>query len=61
MAKKKGTPAVDVAQDMKWQAEQDLRTLVEANVIKADGKRYKAAIAEGKEQKKAINDIVKKD
>ena len=51
----------DEKREAKWQAEGDLRTLVEASVIKADGKRYKAAIAEGKEQKKAINDVMKKD
>ena len=50
----------DKKREEKWQAESDLRTLVESSVIKADGKRYKAAIAEGKEQKKAINDVTKK-
>ena len=58
---KAAVPISDKKREEKWQAESDLRTLVEASVIKADGKRYKAAITEGKEQKKAINDVMKKD
>lgn len=32
-----------LAQDKKWQAESDARTLSEALIIEADGKRLKAA------------------
>jgi hypothetical protein len=34
------------AQEQKWQAEQDARTLAEGKLIKSDIKRHRAAMAE---------------
>lgn len=45
------------AQEKKWMAESDLRTLVEAEKIKADGKRLKAAMAMKREQMDALKNI----
>lgn len=43
------------AQERKWQAEQDLRTLIEAEKIKADKGRLKAAMTEKRAQQKALS------
>lgn len=40
--------------DKKYMAECDLRTLIEAQRIKKDGKRYKAAMAAHADQMKAL-------
>jgi hypothetical protein len=42
------------AQDRKWQAESDLRTLAEAETIRTNKARLGAARAEAKRQTKAI-------
>lgn len=47
MAKKSGIGCVS---DSEWRAESDLRTLVEAEKIKKDKKRFAAAQAKAKEQ-----------
>lgn len=43
--------------DDKWQAESDFRTLVDAEKIKNDEKRFKAAMKHAKEQKKIIRSV----
>ena len=45
------------ADEAKYQAEDDLRTLVRANEIKADKKRLRAAMKCAKEQMKALDEI----
>lgn len=40
-----------------WRAESDLRTLIEAEKIKADKPRLKAALAKKDEQAKALNSL----
>jgi hypothetical protein len=57
MAKSKGYGAIAGNPDMKWRAESDMRTLVEAEVIKADKKRYKAAQACAKEQAEGLEQV----
>mgnify|MGYP006879609856 CR=1 FL=1 len=44
-------------EEAKWQAEGDLRTLVESNKIKKDKKRMAAAMKMATEQKKALSQI----
>jgi hypothetical protein len=43
--------------DNDWQAEEDLRTLARASQIKADSKRYKAAMKLAKEQIEALEGL----
>ena len=43
------------AEDKKWQAESDCRTLIEYAEIMADKPRYKAAMVEAAEKKKALD------
>ena len=43
--------------DMKWRAESDLRTLVEAREIRADKPRYSAAMKMAKEKLEVMKDI----
>lgn len=50
MAKKKSSGAVCCMSDADWQAECDLRTLIQAAEIKKDSKRFAAAQAKAKEQ-----------
>ncbi len=45
------------AEDKKWRAENDVRTLIEAEEIKADPERYKAAIKAGRAQASAIRKV----
>lgn len=45
------------SEEARWQAEGDLRTLVEANKIKKDKKRMDAAIKLATEQKKAFAEL----
>lgn len=45
------------ANDEKWKAEGDFRTLKEAEIIKADAKRMKKALEVGKEESKAIESL----
>ena len=56
MAKEKSM----AAQEKEWQAEGDLRTLVDAEKIKKDPARMKAAMAKAKEQKTALESVEKK-
>lgn len=56
MAKTKAY-GMGISSDMKWRAESDMRTLVEAEVIKADKKRYKAAQACAKEQAEGLEQV----
>lgn len=39
--------------DKKWEIEQDARSLVEAELVRQDPKRYKVAVAKIKEENKA--------
>lgn len=45
--------------EAKYRAESDLRTLVEAQEIKADAKRFKAALAIGREKASALAKVQK--
>lgn len=49
---KASAPSMD-----EWQVEDDLRTLSRAEEIKADPKRYKAALAMAKEKIQALADL----
>lgn len=44
--------------DNRWKAEHDLNTLIEAEKIRADDKRMKAAMEMRKEMKEALNQVV---
>lgn len=50
----------NAAQERKWQAQDDLRTMQRAAEIKADPKRVKAAQAEATQQMRALQTVVKK-
>ncbi len=43
-----------VASDKEWEAENDLRTLIEAEKVKGDPKRLKAAMRKKREMKKDL-------
>lgn len=45
------------ADEKRWQAEQDLRTLIEAGKVLADPKRQKAAMREKRKQQKALSEL----
>lgn len=51
-------PGVSVDKD--FQAEDDLRTLIEAEKIKRDKSRLKAAMAKGNEKRKDLAKVMKK-
>lgn len=53
-------PGSLAADDKKWRAESDLRTLVEAKKIEADPQRLKAAKAEATRQHTALKAVVAK-
>ena len=55
--KKEMKMEVSPANDEKWKAEGDFRTLKEAEIIKADAKRMKKALEVGKEESKAIESL----
>lgn len=66
---KKKAPAIKVAQNLnmsskkeqlKWQAEDDARTLMRAEEIKRDASRIKAAQAQAKRQIEELAQVVKK-
>ena len=64
---KKSTPSRAVAaaprltaQDKKWRAQDDLRTLRSAAEIQADAARVKAAQSEAQQQMQALARVVKK-
>jgi len=46
-------------EDRRWEARNDLSTLVSADAIKSDSKRFKAAQAENKRQQKALKKVAK--
>lgn len=46
-------------EDRRWQARNDVSTLVSAEEIKGDSKRLTAAKAESKRQQKALNKVTK--
>lgn len=48
-------------EDKKFQAEQDMRTLIEAAMIKSDKPRHTAAMKMVKEQRKALSEVAEKD
>ena len=50
-----------IASDAKWQAESDARTLADAEKIKSDPKRYKAALKSIQEQCSALMDVMEDD
>ena len=59
MAKKKDTTAAIPAEEAEWRADSDLRTLIEAEKIKRDPKRLRAAMRKRREMQselKAIKD-----
>ena len=45
------------AEEKDWQAESDLRTLIEAEKVKADKPRLKAAMAKKREMQKALGKV----
>lgn len=45
------------AEDDKWRAESDMRTLIEAEKIKGDKTRFDAAMKCSREQRKAMESI----
>tara|TARA_Y100000310_G_C20696293_1_gene825953 strand:- start:2142 stop:2327 length:186 start_codon:yes stop_codon:yes gene_type:complete len=45
------------ADEKRWQAEQDLRTLIEAGKVLADPKRQKAAMREKRKQQRALSEL----
>ncbi len=46
-----------VDSDKDWEADNDCRTLIEAQEIKADKKRMKAAMVKAKEKMKALKNV----
>lgn len=52
----KGKPTA-MRQEDEWQAEDDLRTLINAEKIKADKKRLAAAMKKKREMKKSLEAI----
>lgn len=48
--KKRSANVIAMDSDAEWRAESDLRTLIEAEKIEADPKRYKAAQALAKQR-----------
>lgn len=61
MAKAKTTKAnsVTCGMDEEWKAESDLRTLIDAEKIKLDAPRLKAAMAKKREMEKSLGNIGK--
>lgn len=57
MAKSKSTATMGGI-DADWRAESDLRTLVEAQMIRSDPKRFKAAQKKAKEQAAALEEAM---
>lgn len=57
---KKSSNAVIGGMDESWRAESDLRTLIEAQVIRNDPKRFKAAQKKAKEQAEALEKALEK-
>lgn len=57
MAKKSSAAGISLKQDQKWQAEMDLDTLMRAEQIEADPKRFKAAAELAKERMVALGAV----
>jgi hypothetical protein len=57
MAKAASAPSMD----KQWQAESDLRCLIDAEKIKGDKKRYAAAMKCLAEQRKALDDVAEEN
>lgn len=55
----KGVAATVSAEERDWQAESDLRTLIEAEKVKSDPKRLKAAMKKKREMKKDLDNVGK--
>ena len=47
------------AEDKKWEIESDARSLVDAELVKKDSKRFKAAVAHIKKENSARTSAVK--
>ena len=45
------------AEDKEFRAEQDVRTLIDAEKIKGDAPRFKRAMAKAREQMKALRNV----
>ena len=63
MAKKKKSKAsggVAAFSDADFQAENDMRTLIDAEKVKKDKGRMSAALKKGKEQRAALDSVVDK-
>ena len=58
--KKSKSVGVDVPLDTDWQAENDMRTLIDAEKIKKDKGRMSAAMKKGKEQRVALESVIDK-
>lgn len=54
---KAAAASIGMPDDKQWMAESDLRTLIEAEKIKADPERIKAAMKKRDEMKKALGAI----
>ena len=62
-AKKETVPAISAvskAEEARWRAESDSRTLMQAEEIKRDSARMKAAQAQAKKQMEELARVVKK-
>ena len=60
MAKNKAL-GVQMPSETDWQARMDCDTLMQAEQIESDAKRYKAAKAEAKRRLSALNDVFAED
>lgn len=61
MAKKKSSGSICCMDESEWRAESDLRTLVEAEKIKKDKKRFVAAQAKAKEQMMEVASVASEE
>ena len=53
----KGIKATMAAEEREWAAENDLRTLIEAEKVRLDGKRLKAAMRKKRELASALRKV----
>ena len=53
----KGIKATMAAEEREWEAENDLRTLIEAEKVRLDGKRLKAAMRKKRELASALRKV----
>lgn len=61
MAKKKSSGSICCMDESDWRAKSDLRTLVEAEKIKKDKKRFAAAQAKAKEQMMEVASVASEE